>query len=208
VNDPLLVESAAEADFVIAVGTSAGGLRALRCVLSRLPRDFPAPIVIVLHMAPRHQSNLAEILQRDCVLPIKQAEAGDPLAPGHVYVAPPDYHLLVDSSRKLSLSHAKMIHFTRPSADALFESLAAACGGRAIAVVLTGSGEDGAAGIVAVKRMGGRVISQDEETSEHFGMPGAAAKTGAVDFVLPLDKIAETLGRLVTAEHPRGARHE
>jgi len=117
-----------------------------------------------------------------------------------VYVAPPDRHLLVNADGTLSLSKAELVHFLRPSADLLFESVAASFKDRAIAVVLTGTGADGSSGLQAIKKMGGTVVSQDEGTSEFFGMPSAAIQTGQVDFVLPLEEIASALTKLVQGD--------
>jgi two-component system chemotaxis response regulator CheB len=119
------------------------------------------------------------------------------MRPGTIYIAPPNHHLLIDPDATLSLSQTKLVHFVRPSADLLFESVAASFKERAIAVVLTGTGSDGATGVKAIKQMGGIAIAQDQESSECFGMPGAAIETGAVDWILPLDKIAATLVNLV-----------
>ena len=118
---------------------------------------------------------------------------------GTVYIAPPDKHLLANADRTLSLTQSELVHFVRPSADLLFESVAAAFRERAIAVVLTGSGSDGAMGVKAIKKMGGTVIAQDEETSEFFSMPSAAISTGQVDFILPVDEIPQALVALVVA---------
>jgi len=182
---------------VIAVAASAGGVTALRRVLAPLPERFPAAIVVVQHLDPRHRSLLVDILSRRTALHVVQAEAGDILRPGTVYIAPPDRHLLIDPGRKISLSQSELVHFVRPSADLLFESVAATCRDRAIGVVLTGTGTDATMGVRAIKKMGGTVIAQDEETSEFFGMPGAAIKTGEVDFVLPLGEIPSALETLV-----------
>ena len=182
---------------VIAVAASAGGVTALRLVLAPLPERFPAAIVVVQHLDPRHRSLLVDILSRRTALHVVQAEAGDILRPGTVYIAPPDRHLLIDPGRKISLSQSELVHFVRPSADLLFESVAATCRDRAIGVVLTGTGTDATMGVRAIKKMGGTVIAQDEETSEFFGMPGAAIKTGEVDFVLPLGEIPSALETLV-----------
>jgi len=185
---------------VIAIATSAGGLKALSQVLAALPADFPPAIVVVQHLDPRHRSLMAEILNRRTRLRVKEAEEGDRLEPHTVYVAPPDYHLLVNPDGTLSLSHSELVHFVRPSADLLFESVAASYKDRAIAVVLTGSGSDGAMGVQAIKKMGGTVIAQDEDSSEFFGMPAAAIKTKTVDFVLPLGEIADALVTLMKGE--------
>jgi two-component system, chemotaxis family, protein-glutamate methylesterase/glutaminase len=182
---------------VVAVAASAGGLRALSRLLSGLPADFPAAVVVVQHLSPDHLSLMAEILRGRTALPVHQAGAGDRLLPGRVYIAPPDYHVLARPDGTLALWQGQRVHFVRPSASVLFESVAANWGAHAIAVVLTGTGGDGAEGVTAIKLAGGTVIVQDEATSEYFGMPGAAIHTGNVDLVLPLDEIAGTLNRLL-----------
>jgi len=182
---------------VVAVAASAGGLNALTQVLSALPADFPAAIVIVQHLDPRHRSLMADIISRRTLLRVKQAEEGDRLAPGTVYMAPPDRHLLVNLDNTLSLTQSELVSFVRPSADLLFESVAASHRERAIAVVLTGTGSDGATGVQAIKKLGGTVIAQDEKSAEFFGMPGAAVRTGSVDFILPLAEIPSALVTLV-----------
>lgn len=182
---------------VVAMAASAGGLKALTAVLSPLPRDFRAAIVVVQHLDPRHRSHMAEILDRCTALDVRQVDEGDVLCPGRAYIAPPDNHLLVDSDGVLSLSKAERVHFLRPSADLLFKSVAASYGDRAIAVVLTGSGKDGSMGVEIVKTMGGTVIAQDESTSEFPDMPSAAVRTGRVDFVLPLNEISAALVSLI-----------
>ncbi|HLF26701.1 MAG TPA: chemotaxis protein CheB [Anaerolineae bacterium] len=182
---------------VIALASSAGGLKALSQLISALPGAFPAAVVVVQHLDPRHRSLMADILARRTVLQVKQAQEGDQLCPATVYIAPPNRHLLVNSDGTLSLAQTELVHFVRPSADLLFESVAASFKDRVIAVVLTGTGSDGGMGVQAIKKMGGTVIAQDEATSEFFGMPGAAIQTGCVDFVLPLDEIAAALVTLV-----------
>jgi two-component system chemotaxis response regulator CheB len=177
----------------IAIASSAGGLAALTRVLSAIDAGFPASILVVQHLDPRHESLMADILSRRTGLRVTQAEAGASIEPGTVYIAPPDKHLLANLDRTLSLTQSELVHFVRPSADLLFESVAAAFRDRAIAVVLTGSGLDGSMGVRAIKKMGGTVIAQDEESSEFFAMPSAAIDTGHVDFVLPLEEIAGAL---------------
>lgn len=190
--------SASSAAFdVVAIAASAGGLKALQSVLAGLDADFPAAIVIVQHLDPRHKSLLAEILSRWCKLRVVEAAAGEKLKPGQVYIAPPGRHLLVNVDGTLTLSESELVHFVRPSADLLFESVAGSYHERVIAVVLTGTGVDGSMGVSAVKKMGGTVIVQDEASSEFFGMPSAAIATGGVDFVLPLDEITSALMTLV-----------
>jgi two-component system chemotaxis response regulator CheB len=194
--------SASDTFEIVALAASAGGLKALSHVLSGLPANFPASIVVVQHLDPRHRSLMAEILGKRTVLDVRQAQDGDTLETGVVYIAPPDHHLLVNRNGTLSLSHSELVHFVRPSADLLFESVAASYKNRAIAVVLTGAGRDGAMGIEAVKKMGGTTIAQNETTAEHSGMPSAAIATHKVDFVLELDEIAPALITLVVKEKP------
>jgi two-component system chemotaxis response regulator CheB len=182
---------------IVALAASAGGLTALSRVLAALPADFPAVIVVVQHLDPRHRSLMADILSRRTPLRVKQAEEGEQVGPATVYIAPPNRHLLVNSDGTLSLTQSELVHFLRPSADLLFESVAASYRERAIAVVLTGTGSDGAMGVQAIKKMGGAVIAQDEESAEFFGMPSAAIQSGSVDFVLPLDEIPTVLVTLV-----------
>ena len=185
---------------IVAVATSAGGLHALTDILTTLPADFPVPMVVVQHLDPRHRSLMAEILGRVTALTIKQAEEGDRLAPRTVYIAPPDRHLLVNPDRTLSLSQSELVHFVRPSADLLFESVAASHRERAIAVILTGTGSDGTMGVQAIKKMGGTVIVQDLESAEFSGMPAAAIHTGLVDMIVPLKDMALTISKLVSKE--------
>lgn len=181
---------------VVALAASAGGLRALCTILKTLPGDLPAAVVVVQHLPPHYRSMAADILGRCTTLRVKPAESEERLKPGNVYVAPPDYHLLVTPEGRLSLSRSARVHFVRPAADILFESAAASYGARLIAVVLSGSGRDGAEGVGAVKDHGGIVIVQDPESCDFSGMPSAALSTVAADFVLPLEAIAEALARL------------
>lgn len=185
---------------VIAMAASAGGLKALDMVLSGLPSGFPAAITIVQHLIPNYPSLLVPILARRTHLTVRQANEGDDLEPGCVFIAPPDRHLLVTDDQHLTLSKAALVHFVRPSADLLFESVAASCGELAICVVLSGTGYDGSQGVRAIKKMGGIVIAQDEASSEFFGMPAAAIATGCVDRILPLPDIAGLLIHLVLGE--------
>jgi len=181
---------------VVVVAASAGGLNALAALLTGLPIDFPLPLAIVQHLDPNHVSLIAHILARRTKLPVKEAESDDILMPGVVYVAPPGWHMVIVPGGTIHLTHTAPVHFVRPSADELFESAARAFG-PAIAVILSGTGIDGAAGATAVKALGGTVIAQDEATALFFGMPQAAIESGAVDFVLPVDDIAAQLVNLV-----------
>jgi two-component system, chemotaxis family, protein-glutamate methylesterase/glutaminase len=184
---------------VVALAASAGGLNALTQVLAALPENFPAALVVVQHLDRRHRSVMADILSRRTRLAVKEAALGDQLAVGRALIAPPDRHLLVNADRSISLTQTELVHFVRPSADLLFESVAAGFRDRAIAVVLSGSGQDGAMGVKAIKKMGGTVIVQDARNAEFAGMPGAALATGLCDFVLALEEIAPALQKLCTA---------
>ncbi|WJV47482.1 chemotaxis protein CheB [Streptomyces flavofungini] len=187
-----------EASFsVVAMAASAGGVHGVAVVLDALGPEFPVPVLLVQHLDPRHRTVIAEVLGRRTGLNVKLAEQDEPALPGTVYIAPPDRHLLVDPAGALTLSRSALVHFVRPSADLLFESVAGAYGHRAIACVLTGTGRDGATGVTAVKSRGGTVIAQDPGSAEFRGMPEAAVGTGAVDFVLPLEEIAAIIRGLV-----------
>ena len=193
--------SAPTAFDVVAMVASLGGLRAYSKVLSALPADFPAAVLLVQHRDPRYAGLLPELLGRRTELRVRAAAHGDRLRPGTVYVAPVDRQLLLAPDRTLALCPASTGRIPRPrcQADPLFASVAAQAGERAIAVVLTGALDDGAAGVRAIKRLGGRVLAQDRDTSEAFGQPAAARATGCVDWVLPLEKIAGALVSLVMA---------
>jgi two-component system chemotaxis response regulator CheB len=184
---------------VLAVASSAGGVAALTFLVSRLPADFAVPVLIVQHLDPRHDTVLAQVLSRRTSLKVMLAEGQEMPLPGVVYIAPPDHHLLVGSDGRLALSSSELVHFVRPSADLLFESVAGAYGDRAIACVLTGSGTDGAMGVTAVHARGGTVVVEDPSTAMFTGMPNAAIGTGDVDFVLPLEEIPEAVCHLVDA---------
>ena len=182
---------------LVALAASAGGIHAIGVVLSALPGDLAAPVVVVQHLAPRHPSHIAAIMTRQTQLEVLQAHDGELLRNGVVYIAPPDRHLLVNTDGSVALADTELVHFLRPSADRLFESAAAACGPGLIAVVLTGTGEDGAMGIRAVKNMGGVVIVQDETSAEFTGMPHAAISTGVTDRVLHLADIGPAIAALI-----------
>jgi len=141
---------------IVAIAASAGGITALGRVLGGLPAGFPAPVVVVQHLDPRHKTIIAEVLGRRAKMPVVLAKEGVRAGPGTIYVAPPNHHLLVEAEGVLVLSSSELVHFLRPSADLLFESVAGAYGPRAIACVLTGTGSDGAMGASAVKSRGGR----------------------------------------------------
>ena len=182
---------------IVAIAASAGGITALGRVLGSLPGGFPVPVLVVQHLDPRHKTVIAEVLGRRARIPVKLAGEGEKAEPGTIYVSPPNRHLLVGADGVLTLSNSELVHFVRPSADLLFESVAGSYGPRAIACVLTGTGSDGAMGASAVKSRGGTVIAEDPGTAEFKGMPEAVVASGSVDFILPLDEIATVIRGLV-----------
>jgi two-component system chemotaxis response regulator CheB len=182
---------------IVAIGSSAGGINALRFIAAELPHDLPAAILVVQHLDPVHTSVLADLLARVSALPVHQATMGAAVRPGEVLVAPPNQHLTLDDDRTVALDDDPRIHFVRPSVDVLFRSVARVSSSNAIGVVLSGGGSDGADGVRAIKAAGGTVIAQDESSSEVFGMPGAAIATGDVDLVLPLEDIPRAIDKLV-----------
>ncbi len=177
---------------VIAIGESAGGFRSLCELLAPLPSDLNCAILVVQHLSPTHKSLMAELLRHKTALAVRQAQDGDPLSSGVVYVAPPDWHLLSEPDN-VRLLRTPAVRFHRPSVDLLFESVAVSHGRHAIGVVLSGSGSDGATGIRAIKMAGGRTIVEDPGKAEFSSMPYAAIATGCVDTVLPLHEIGRTL---------------
>jgi len=179
---------------LIVVGASAGGLKALEMVLGALPRGFPVPIVAVQHRARESGDTFVEVLGRGSPLPVHEVEDDDQLRAPGVYLAPPDYHVLIEPGR-VSLSVDDPVSYSRPSIDVLFESAADAYGERVCAVLLTGANADGAKGLVRIKQAGGYAIVQDPHTAESPEMPAAGIASAAVDVVLPLEQIASELVR-------------
>jgi two-component system chemotaxis response regulator CheB len=180
---------------LVVVGASAGGVRALRTLAAGLPADLPAAVCVVLHIGS-HPSSLAELMASAGPLPASLARHGELLRPGHVFVAPPDHHLLVEGGQ-LRLSRGPKEHHARPAVDPLFRSAALHAGPRAIGVVLSGRLDDGTAGLAAVKVCGGLAVVQDPAEAESPGMPRSALDFVAVDHCLPVAQIGPLLGRLV-----------
>jgi two-component system chemotaxis response regulator CheB len=181
---------------LIVIGTSLGGLAALSEVLACLPRHFTCPVAIVQHRAAAAADGvLAALLQARTFLPVVEPDDKVPIRRGHIYLAPADYHLLVETDGTLSLSTDPPVHCARPSIDVLFESAAHVFGEALTAVVLTGASTDGADGVTAVRERGGYVVAQDPSTAESGVMPRAAIAAG-VDLVLPLAEIGRHLGRI------------
>lgn len=180
---------------MIVIGASIGGAAAVREIFSRLPAAFPVPIALVLHRHRDSDDALIEILQRSSLLPLREPFDKEPILPGHIYVAPPDYHLLIESMY-FSLSVDDPVQFARPSIDVLFESAADALGQDLIAVVLSGANRDGAKGAAEIRRQGGIVIVQDPATADGPTMPAAAITEAGAHYICRLDEIAGLLLRL------------
>jgi len=187
---------------VVAMAASTGGPAAIHHILSELPAEFPLPILVVQHIAQGFVGGFASWLDAAGPLRVQVASDGEPLAPATVYIAPDDRHLGVAQRSRIALADALPIQGFRPSATHLFASVADQFGRAAVGVILTGMGDDGCAGLAAVRREGGRILVQDEKTSVVFGMPGAALQAGLSDWTLPLPDIAAVLRSLVTTGGP------
>jgi two-component system chemotaxis response regulator CheB len=184
--------TAAKVEAVV-IGASAGALEALSLILPMLPEGFKPPVLVVVHVPPNKRSVLAELFERKCRLPVREAEDKEPIARGTVYFAPPDYHLLVEADRCMSLSSDEPVLFSRPSIDVLFESAADAYGSALIAIILTGANHDGAEGMKAVVNAGGIALVQDPDGAFASAMPQAAIELCPTARVMSLSAIAKYL---------------
>ena len=185
---------------VVAIGISTGGPNALRHVFSEIDPDLPVPVLVVQHMPAGFTHEFAASLDRLSPLSIKEAEEGDVLGPGRVFVAPGGYHMEVSKRRladTVQLSENEPVNGHRPSADVLFSSVSKAFTNRVLGIVMTGMGRDGAKGLGEIYRAGGTTVAQDSESSVVYGMPRVAFEEGVVDSVVSLDNMAETINRLV-----------
>lgn len=180
----------------VVIGVSSGGVQALSSLLGALPADFPLPIMIVQHIGAEAGNGLARLLDAHSPLRVKEADEQDLVMPGHVYLAPANYHLLVEPDGRLSLSADAPVSYARPSVDVLFEAAADVYTDTLIGVVLTGANFDGSRGLARIKQCGGLVIVQDPEDAEAPQMPVAALAATPVDHVLPLNGIAGLLSAL------------
>jgi len=173
----------------VAIGASAGGVEALSVLLPALPAACRVSFFVVLHIPRERPSLLPEIFAGKCALAVREAEDKEPVQPGTVYFAPPDYHLLIDRGPALALSGDEPVHFSRPSIDVLLESAADFYGERLLGLILTGANQDGAEGLAAVGRAGGRTVVQEPASAAVPYLPEAALRQGAVDFVLTLEEL-------------------
>jgi len=186
---------------VIAIGASAGGFPAILQVLPAFSADTP-PVLIVQHLDPNRKSFLAPLLATKTNRVVKQAQHGDRIVDGTIYVCPPDQHMLV-AGGNIELSHSELVHFSRPSIDLLFESVAGRYGSRCMGVILSGSNSDGATGIRAIRQAGGITVAQQPSSADFRTMPQASIDTGCIDFVTPLQKLGDEIMRLCEYNHRR-----
>lgn len=214
---------------IVVVGTSLGGLEALSLLLADLPPSFPLPVVIVQHRHKDSQSRLTDFLQQQSSLPLAEAEDKEPIVPGRVYLAPADYHLLIESPCEweqslpendlkgkesaaqhpivcrggfaFALSTEAPVCYARPSIDVLFESAADAFGKKVIGIILTGANSDGSQGLAKIKAEGGLTFVQEPDSAQCRKMPAAAIANVEVDWILPLSKIAPCLVNLLTIKN-------
>lgn len=177
----------------IVIGVSAGGLKALSAILPGLPRDYPLPIMICIHLPPGKKSIVAELFDEKCALDVREAEDKEPIQPGTAYFAPPDYHLMVEPDRRLSLSSEEPVLFSRPSINVLFETAADAYGPGLLGVVLTGANNDGADGLRAIMLAGGAAVIEDPADAYQAAMPQAAIEACPGALVLSLEDMASYL---------------
>jgi two-component system chemotaxis response regulator CheB len=190
---------------IVAIGASTGGPPVLQTILSQLPRDFPAPVLIVQHMAAGFVRGFVEWLAHSSRLPIHLAAHGEQILPGHVYVAPDELQMKVERGDRIALTRDAPENGMRPSVSYLFRSLAAVYGSDAVAGLLSGMGRDGADELKLLKDLGMVTFAQDKDSSVVHGMPGEAIKLDAATFVLPPDKIAATLATLAKTREVSGS---
>lgn len=196
-----VAQPVAPSEKIIAIGTSTGGPRALQEIITKLPGSLPCGVIIVQHMPPGFTKSLADRLNSLSSVTVKEAEQKDIIRPGLVLIAPGDYHMIVeiDASKKVvRLSQSPPIGGHRPAVDPMFESVAKVYGNKAVAVLLTGMGHDGAKGMELIKQQRGYTIAEDQSTAVVFGMPKSAIELGVVDKVVPIGAVAAEIVKSVT----------
>jgi len=177
----------------IVIGVSSGGMNAMKVMFSILPKDFNIPIIIVQHLSPRSENQWIKLLNNKSNLFIKEADEKEIIEPGNIYIAPANYHLLIETNKTFSLTIDERVNFARPSIDVLFESAAEAYKNKLIGVILTGSSNDGTKGIKRIQECGGLTIVQNPETSESAYMPTSAIAAIHPDYILSLEEIINLL---------------
>jgi two-component system chemotaxis response regulator CheB len=178
---------------LVAIGASSGGLDGIGTLLAALPRDFPAAVAVVLHMPPGNGGLLSGLFAARCALPVKEVEDKEFIVPGTVYIAAPDYHMLVEPDRSFSLSQDDPVHFSRPSIDVLLESAAIAYRERLLGIVLAGGSPDGAAGLMRVRALGGQAWMQEPGNADAPPMPASAIAHAGADRIIDMGTLARAL---------------
>lgn len=181
---------------VVVMGVSSGGMTALSIIIPMLSKDFALPVIIVQHQHPHADDFLVRYLDEKCELSVKYAEEKERIEPATIYLAPPNYHLLIEQDRTFSFSIAARVNYARPSVDVLFETTADAFGANTIGIILTGANNDGSHGLKMIHDRGGLTIVQDPATAEATEMPRAAIAATKVDYILPLADIGPRLNSL------------
>jgi len=190
---------------LVAIGCSAGGFEALNTILPAIPVEFPAAVIVVLHIPADSGNLLADSFRKKCVAQVSEAEDKMPIEKGHIYFAPANYHILAEPDHVISLSTEEPVHYSRPSIDVLFESVAMAYGPAALGIVLTGANDDGAEGLQKIIAQGGRSIVQDPAEADYASMPEAALRLNPASKSLKISQIVEHLQGLARKE-PHGKR--
>jgi two-component system chemotaxis response regulator CheB len=179
---------------LVVIGTSAGGFDALKSILPSLTGDLIA--LVVIHLPPTDKNLIPSLLQDVCSLEVKEAEPGEPITPGTIYIAPPDYHLSIDPNKSLALSSEEAVHYSRPSIDILFDSAAYAFAKKTLGILLTGANDDGAMGLLKIKELGGLTMVQKPNDATFPTMPQSALNLFQPHLVLPLEEIKAVLKQL------------
>jgi len=180
----------------VVIGVSAGGLHALIHILGNLPKDYFIPIIVVQHRGKDHKELLEDVLQTKCLLQVKQADEKEFINGGCIYIAPPNYHLLIEQDKTFSLTSDVYVKHSRPSIDLLFTTAAEVYKRELVGIILTGASSDGAEGLLEIKRSGGYTIAQDPLTAEYPYMPQSSIDIGAIERILTLDEITSYLIRI------------
>jgi two-component system chemotaxis response regulator CheB len=194
---PAFLRSSFSPETVVAIGASTGGTEAIHSILKKLPADSPA-MVLTQHIPREFSKAFAERLNRDCAIEVREAENGDEVRPGLALIAPGDFHMMLRKSRNrlwVELQQGPKVCYQRPAVDVMFSSVATAAGGNAVGVLLTGMGSDGAQGLLRMREAGATTLAQDEASCVVYGMPREAFRAGAVEQVLPLASMAESIVR-------------
>ena len=190
---------------LLVIGGSAGCIDALLAMLPHFPADFPVPLLVIIHRSPMRESPLADIFQRICKLKVKEAEEKEEIVPGYLYLAPADYHLLIEEARTFSLDHSEKVNFSRPSIDITFEQAAEVYKKKLIGILVTGANTDGAKGLLSIQLQGGFTIVQNPATASVSTMPQAAISLSDKHKVMELEAIPLFLVNLLSGQSIKGS---